>query len=139
MSSSFPLVKLISLAVRQMSKPLANRIKEKAKSSLFFRTYICMPPAQTYHWIEVNVKMKLLNLGKPNQVTKLNENSAIELGAELLGESIIFCIAVITVTLEFMRQARKANNEAVKTEERWSSTEEKMSQVEEQIKRLNNI
>lgn len=57
---AFPLIKLAALAIRQVSKPLANRIKTSAKNSPFFRNYICMPPAQIYHYFEVNVKMKLL-------------------------------------------------------------------------------
>jgi len=34
-----------------------------------------------------------MNLGKPVNIPKLNEKMAIELGAELLGEAIIFTIA----------------------------------------------
>jgi len=34
-----------------------------------------------------------MNLGRPVSVAKLNENMAIELGAELLGEGIIFTVA----------------------------------------------
>lgn len=34
-----------------------------------------------------------MNLGKPVNIPKLNEALAIELGAELLGEGIIFVIA----------------------------------------------
>ena len=61
---AFPLIKLGALAVRQIAKPLANAIKTRAKSHPFFRKYICMPPAQFYHWMDVNVKMRMLNLGK---------------------------------------------------------------------------
>nr|CAD7425593.1 unnamed protein product [Timema monikensis] len=43
---AFPIAKLGTLLLRQISKPIANIAKEKAKQSHFFRTYICMPPAQ---------------------------------------------------------------------------------------------
>lgn len=59
---AFPLIKLGALAVRQVAKPLANLIKSRAKNSKFFRDYICMPPAQMYHYFDVNVKMKLLGM-----------------------------------------------------------------------------
>lgn len=106
MSSSLPIVKFITLAIRQLSQPLANRIKDRAKKSVTFRTYVCMPPAQFYHWMDGNIKRKLFSFGKrttKKQYEKLNEKAAIELGAELLGETIIFTIATITITLEFMR------------------------------------
>lgn len=44
---AFPIVKLGALAIKQLSKPIANQIKVRAKKSHFFRTYICMPPAQS--------------------------------------------------------------------------------------------
>lgn len=43
---AFPIAKLLYLGIRQVSKPLANRIKEAARRSEFFKTYICLPPAQ---------------------------------------------------------------------------------------------
>lgn len=46
-AGAFPLAKLIYLGVRQISKPLAARIKDGARASPFFRQYICGPPAQS--------------------------------------------------------------------------------------------
>lgn len=43
---AFPVAKLGYLFVRQMSKPIANYAKERAKSHPFFRKYVCMPPAK---------------------------------------------------------------------------------------------
>ncbi len=44
--AAFPVAKLAGLLLKQISKPIANISKEKAKNSFFFRTYVCMPPAQ---------------------------------------------------------------------------------------------
>lgn len=134
---AFPIVKLGALAIRQVAKPLANAMKEKARSSPFFRTYICMPPAQLYHWLEVNVKMRMLNLGKPKDVKKLDENAAIDLGADLLGEFIIFGVAATTITLEFLRQSRNAAKLAAELEERWDTVEEKIQNLEKVIEKQN--
>lgn len=46
-AGAFPIVKLGYLAIKQVSKPLANLIKQNAKASPFFRKYVCMPPAQS--------------------------------------------------------------------------------------------
>lgn len=61
-----------------------------------------MPPAQMYHYFDVNVKMRLMNVNKPREVVKLNEAMAIDLGAELLGEFIIFFVASATLTGEIL-------------------------------------
>ncbi|CAG5133529.1 unnamed protein product [Candidula unifasciata] len=116
----FPLIKLGYLAVKQISKPIANYIKRKAKSTPFFRKYICMPPAQFYHWCEVNVRLRILGLGQAQTVEKLSEKEAIELGGEMLGESVIFLMAVLVLTLEYARAARKeaAKEEKIKQEKK---------------------
>ena len=69
--------------------------------------------------------MWILNLGKPVHVPPLNETMAIELGANLIGEGIIFVIAAGVVYLEYTRQARK---DRVKEETR-----------KDEIQRLNTI
>lgn len=104
---AFPIAKLGSLLLRQISKPIANAVKERAKASPFFRTYICMPPAQFYNWCEVKAKMWIMNLGKPVNIPSLNEAMAIELGANLLGEGIIFGVAAGILFIEYNRQTRK--------------------------------
>lgn len=42
---AFPAAKLGALLLKQVSKPIANLVKSQAKSSPFFRKYVCMPPA----------------------------------------------------------------------------------------------
>lgn len=143
---AFPIAKLAALAFRQLSKPLANRIKVRAKRSPFFRTYVCMPPAQIYHWIEVNVKMRILNLGKPSDVPKLNEAMAIELGSELLGEIIIFASAAATLIAEYVRQARNERLKEHAKEDRYCCLEHEVEELrflveqhEAQIRHLTRI
>ena len=43
---AFPLFKLASLAVKQISKPVAHSLKTAAKQSDFFRKYVCIWPGQ---------------------------------------------------------------------------------------------
>ncbi|XP_013775215.1 putative OPA3-like protein CG13603 [Limulus polyphemus] len=124
---AFPLVKLGLLAVRQIAKPLANWIKTRAKRSFFFRTYVCMPPAQMYNWMEVNVKMRMLNLGKPSEVPKLNEAMAIDLGAELLGEAVIFFVAAASIIAEYIRSSLKEKDKKVAKEQHFTNLESKIN------------
>lgn len=116
---AFPAAKLGVLAMKQISKPIASLLKARAKNSPFFRKYVCMPPAQFYNWMEVKTKMWAMNLGKPTAVPVLNEAMAIELGANLLGEIVIFTIGAGLLLLEYQRQVRKeANKEEVVLQEK---------------------
>lgn len=127
---AFPIAKLAYLLVRQIGKPFAVRIKERARHSLFFRTYICMPPAQLYHWIEVNVKMRMLNLGKPTEVPKLNETMAIDLGAELLGEGIVFAVAAVCLIAEYRRTSNRDRDKEDQKEARLQEMQNRLIELE---------
>ncbi|PAA51343.1 hypothetical protein BOX15_Mlig003668g2 [Macrostomum lignano] len=107
MVAEFPVAKLLYLAVRQLGKPIANFFKERAKSSSFFRNYICIPPAQLHHWYDTRLKMQALGLGKPKAVTKLNPEQAVDTGATILGEAVIYLIAAATIIAEYQRQSRR--------------------------------
>lgn len=73
-----------------------------------------------------------MNLGKPTKVAKLNEQMAIELGASLMGEVIIFGVAGGCLVLEYNRQAAK---EAKKEELRLSQVQK----FTDDIQALNEI
>ncbi|XP_076283444.1 optic atrophy 3 protein homolog [Lasioglossum baleicum] len=128
----FPALKLGVLFVRQISKPIAKFLVSQAKNHPVFRTYFIIPPAQFYHWAEVKAKMYVMNLGKPTKVAKLNEAMAIELGANLMGEVIIFSVAGGCLVLEYNRQATK---EAKREEARL----EQIQKFTDDIEKLNTI
>ncbi|ENN77482.1 putative OPA3-like protein CG13603 [Dendroctonus ponderosae] len=114
----FPVAKLGALLLKQVSKPIATVVKNQAKSSPVFRKYVCMPPAQFYNWCEIKAKMWILNLGKPVNIPVLNEAQAIELGANLLGEAIIFIIAAGVLINEYYRSSvKEAAKEAARIQE----------------------
>jgi len=110
---AFPLAKLGYMALKQAGKPLANYMKRRAKTSIFFRDRICIPVAQSYHRWETNVRMVNLGLSKPvkGSIKPLNETLAVDLGAEMVGESMVFLIGAAVLYLEYWRQSRKAEKE----------------------------
>lgn len=59
---AFPAAKLGFLAIRQVSKPIANIIKERAKRNQVFREWVCMPPAQCKFQLKVNTVVHSLFL-----------------------------------------------------------------------------
>lgn len=83
MVAAFPLIKLGVLLVKQVTKPLANSIARRARSSKFFREKFCVPVAQLFHWYDVKVRMRILNMGKVTKVPKLDEQKAIDTGAQV--------------------------------------------------------
>lgn len=123
---AFPAAKLGALLLRQISKPIANFVKERAKQSPVFRSYVCMPPAQFYNWCEVKMKMYFMNLGTVGKVKPLSEAMAIDLGSNILGEGIIFLVGAAVLLFEYNRQVRK---EQVKEEMRLREQEDLLSTI----------
>lgn len=64
-----------------------------------------------YHLWDTRLKLKLLGLGKPKSVKKLTDENAAEMGAEILGEMIMFSFGTFLLVLEYRRQSK---NEAEK-------------------------
>jgi len=110
---AFPLAKLGYMALKQAGKPLANYMKRRAKTSMFFRDRICIPVAQAYHRWDTNVRMVNLGLSKPEKgsIKPLNATLAVDLGAEMVGEFSVFIIGAAVLYLEYWRQSRKAEKE----------------------------
>ncbi|XP_032364135.1 optic atrophy 3 protein homolog [Etheostoma spectabile] len=125
---AFPIAKLLYLGVRQMSKPIANRIKAGARRSEFFKTYICGPPAQIYHWVEMRTKMRIMGF-RGSTIKPLNEDMAAELGAELLGEAVIFLIGGGCMVLEYSRQAANTRRKEEEHNETITSLQTQLAEL----------
>ncbi|XP_027563295.1 optic atrophy 3 protein, partial [Neopelma chrysocephalum] len=63
-----------------------------------------LSPPSVYHWVEMRTKMRLLGF-RGAAVKPLNEEAAAELGAELLGEALVFGVGGLCLYLEYLRQA----------------------------------
>ncbi|XP_012616890.1 optic atrophy 3 protein isoform X1 [Microcebus murinus] len=125
---AFPMAKLLYLGVRQVSKPLANRIKEAARRSEFFKTYICLPPAQLYHWVEMRTKMRIMGF-RGTVIKPLNEEAAAELGAELLGEATIFIVGGGCLVLEYWRHQTQQRHKEEEQRAAWDALRDEVGHL----------
>ncbi|XP_061827988.1 optic atrophy 3 protein homolog [Nerophis lumbriciformis] len=125
---AFPIAKLLYLGVKQMSKPIANRIKAGARSSDFFRSYVCLPPAQLYHWVEMRTKMRIMGF-RGSTIKPLNEEAAAELGAELLGETVVFLVGGGCMVLEYSRQAANSRRKEEELSETLSGLQTQIAEL----------
>ncbi|KAK1150717.1 hypothetical protein AOXY_G33429 [Acipenser oxyrinchus oxyrinchus] len=127
-AGAFPIAKLLYLGVRQLSKPVANRIKAGARRSEFFKNYICLPPAQLYHWVDMRAKMRIMGF-RGTHIKPLNEEAAAELGAELLGEAIIFTVGGVCMIAEYARQSANTRHKEEELNDTLQSLQDQMTQL----------
>mmetsp|Transcript_10166 Transcript_10166/g.26388 ORF Transcript_10166/g.26388 Transcript_10166/m.26388 type:complete len:175 (-) Transcript_10166:281-805(-) len=113
--------KLSIVLVKQVSKPIASFVKREAKlhpvlapplawaGSVFYRTNINLTRFVTGQgW---------LSRGSIQTIAPITQEKATDIGAELLGESIVFSIVGATVAYEVSRQNRAKAKEIERAKE----------------------
>ncbi|KAJ2472343.1 hypothetical protein IWW56_006165 [Coemansia sp. RSA 2131] len=126
--------KIASLLFRTLSKPVANALKQQAKSHDIFRS-LCINVAQLAHRTEMNWKMKVLGY-KKEKIRPLNDARAVDAGANFLGEAFIFSVAVSLILAEQVRSRSQAKRQRNAVDERLDTLEKQVSQYREELDRL---
>ncbi|VDL97434.1 unnamed protein product [Schistocephalus solidus] len=129
----FPVFKLGILAAKQVSRPIVNSLKRRAKSNAFLHRYICTPPGQLYHLWDTRLKLMLLGLEKPKTVQKLSDDAAADIGAEILGEFIMFTIGTVLLALEYRRQSKNEAEKEKRLQNRLSGLRSSIDELERQM------
>jgi len=136
-AAAFPLAKLAFLLIRQASKPVAKSIANRAKQSPLFKNYVCVPVAQLFHFYEVKVKLRALNIGggKLTKVPKLSETKAVEQGSEILAEAIVWSTAAGILIYEYNRSKEKDDAKEEKLKVDRESIRNKIYELEVQVEK----
>ena len=87
--------------------------------------------------------MRILGLGKPDQVPKMTEKGAIELGGDILSEFFVFGVAAGLIFLEYYRQtsnsAKKETDAANKVVHLETLCNEMSTKLDANAKRITEI
>lgn len=102
-------LKFTFLLVRTVAKPIATALKTQAKQHDIFKQS-CIRIAQTLHSTDLKLRMSLLG-EKRIKIRPLNDNKAIENGANFISEAFIFGVAGSLILYESYRSRKKSNDE----------------------------
>lgn len=102
-------LKLTSLLVRTVAKPIATTMKAQAKEHEAFKR-VCISIAQTVHSTDLRLRMSLLG-EKKIKIRPLNDTKAIDQGATFLSELFIFSVAGSLILYESYRSRKKASDQ----------------------------
>lgn len=98
-------VKLATLAIRTIAKPLSAQLKNQATQHETFRA-ICVSLAQRMHTAEISLRTNILGEPARHNVRPLSETRAIENGANALAEGFLFAVAALLILGESYRSSR---------------------------------
>ncbi|KAK9936456.1 hypothetical protein M0R45_013298 [Rubus argutus] len=111
---ALPVVKLGTLVLKTLSKPVAARLKHEAGKHPRFRQII-VSMAQANHQITTKLQRRLYSHATDVEIRPLNEEKAVQAAVDLIGELFVFTVAGVALIFEVQRSAR---SEARKEEAR---------------------
>eukprot|EP00658_Telonema_sp_P-2_P064692 TRINITY_DN5387_c0_g1_i2.p1 TRINITY_DN5387_c0_g1~~TRINITY_DN5387_c0_g1_i2.p1 ORF type:complete len:284 (-),score=102.51 TRINITY_DN5387_c0_g1_i2:237-1088(-) len=110
--------KIGALLLKQLTKPFAQRIKKSAADHPWFKER-CIAFAQVSNRLQVNISRNLMgHADKDAKIVPLTESRAIENGANLLSELVVFSVAGGLIVYEYGRKARSDGMKALREEAR---------------------
>ncbi|KAK1375389.1 optic atrophy 3 protein-like [Heracleum sosnowskyi] len=114
---ALPLVKLGTLALKTISKPIAARLKAQAGLHPRFRQSI-INIAQANHRFTTTLQRRIYGHATDVEIRPLNEEKAVQNAVDLIGELFVFSVAGAAVIFEVQRSARsEARKEAIRRQE----------------------
>ncbi|XP_044460571.1 OPA3-like protein [Mangifera indica] len=112
-----PVVKLGTLVLKTLSKPLAAKLKQQAAFHPRFRQFI-IGIAQANHRITTRMQRRIHSHATDVEIRPLNEEKAVQAAVDLIGEIFIFSVAGAAVIFEVQRSARsEARKEEIRKQE----------------------
>ncbi|KAI7756858.1 hypothetical protein M8C21_025043 [Ambrosia artemisiifolia] len=139
---SLPFMKLGTLAVRTLSKPIANWLKKEAAVNPKFRTSI-IGIAQANHWLTTTIQRRTYGRATNVEIRPLNEERAVQVAGDLIGELFVFTVAGAVIIFEVHRSARsEAKKEEIRKQEiqvMKQTDEDLVKQVELLKRKLNQL
>ncbi|KAK7306609.1 hypothetical protein VNO77_44559 [Canavalia gladiata] len=112
-----PLLKLGTLAVKTLSKPVASRLKKQAALHPRFRQLI-VNMAQSNHQLTTKMQRRIYGHATDVEIRPLNEEKAVQAAVDLIGELFVFSVAGILLIFEVQRSARsEARKEDLRKQE----------------------
>ncbi|CAJ0570322.1 unnamed protein product, partial [Mesorhabditis spiculigera] len=90
----FPLIQVVMIAVRQVSKPVSEAVMRYGKSHPFFRQRILVPVGRYIVHMKTRLRMEKLGLGKPITDQQVTEAVALEEATEAIQQFVIFTYSV---------------------------------------------
>ncbi|CAI5726972.1 unnamed protein product [Peronospora destructor] len=143
-----PMIKLGGLVARTLTKPLARTIKARSKAHPFLN-FACFRLGQQVHCITMKLHMGFRDISSYT-IKPLPTDQAVEQGADLIGEIVVFSVALGVASLEYSRSAASTRAKEAKQkeqqlqekremEERFEFLENQVTWLEDQLEEVTNI
>mmetsp|Transcript_5651 Transcript_5651/g.16803 ORF Transcript_5651/g.16803 Transcript_5651/m.16803 type:complete len:194 (-) Transcript_5651:84-665(-) len=115
--AALPLGKLFGVAIKTVSKPVANQLKSYAKESERFHAFN-VALGNKIHRLQITIFRQSHGDGSSHKkVRDLSPDKAMDVAATFIGEAFVFGVAALVTIAEYSRQKVKEGIKARKQEE----------------------
>lgn len=128
-------VKLATLVIRTVAKPISSQLKNQAKQHPAFRN-LCVSLAQRMHTAEVSLRTNILGEPARAHVRPLAETRAIENGANALAEGFLFAVAAALILGESFRTSRAQSKRRDDVDDRLDELASSVSSLRDAVEQL---
>ncbi|KAI6037381.1 optic atrophy 3 protein-domain-containing protein [Pisolithus microcarpus] len=128
-------VKLATLVIRTVAKPISSQLKNQAKQHPAFRN-LCVSLAQRMHTAEVSLRTNILGEPARAHVRPLAETRAIENGANALAEGFLFAVAAALILGESFRTSRAQSKRRDDVDDRLDELATSISSLRDAVEQL---
>jgi hypothetical protein len=138
--AALPILKLFFLGVKQLSKPVASFIKNRAKNSPAFKEHV-INASQLWHRINVRASHAANNAStevRAVRIKPLDEATAVATFTDLLGEGVIYFVAAVALVIEYQMSAEKDAKKAAALELRFKTAEAALENQQKESEALRN-
>ncbi|KAH7102609.1 OPA3-domain-containing protein [Auriculariales sp. MPI-PUGE-AT-0066] len=125
-------VKIGTLVIRTVAKPISAMLKTQAKQHEGFRD-LCIGLAQRMHRSEMRLRYSLLGQ-EPKAVRPLNERTAVENGANAIAEGFLFGVAALLILAESYRSSRKDSKRRNAVDDQFDDMQLSLDEVRKTLK-----
>lgn len=130
--------KLGVLLVKSLAKPIAARAKTRAAEAGRLRD-IAMSYGQFHHKFETSLMLRLSG-HHAKRIKPLTDDKAVDLGASVLSEALIFSVGGTAIAIEYTRkemvERRKKAQKELKRKEKEAVRKANMSALEAKVERM---
>ncbi|OMJ94047.1 hypothetical protein SteCoe_2817 [Stentor coeruleus] len=134
-----PLFKVVSLIIRLFTKPMTNYIKASLKAGGVKRPRsqkVLIFLGQYYHRINIKITRSLSNMGSTDYIKPLNDEKAMESGAEFIGEFITYGTLLTWGLYEVNKLGRDTKIKEQKVNDQISNLQESYKSVSSDYEKL---
>ncbi|KAE8904062.1 hypothetical protein PF005_g2762 [Phytophthora fragariae] len=143
-----PMIKLGGLVARTLTKPLARVVKSRSKVHPLLNA-VCGRLGQQQHVLSMKLHMGFRGISSYT-IKPLSADQAVEQGADLVGELLIFSVALGAASLEYSRSAASARKKEAKQRElqlqeereveaRFEYLESQVAWLEDRVAQLSDV